>query len=76
MARGPFSAVPTADERAFDRLRESIDPAWIEAALEATGKLWAMASARSFGMASTAPPSCCSRIVSSRTLTCGCLHQR
>jgi hypothetical protein len=37
MARGPFSGVPAADEGAFDRLRESIDPAWIEAALEATG---------------------------------------
>ena len=37
MARGPFSAVPSADEGAFDRLRESIDPAWIDAALEATG---------------------------------------
>jgi hypothetical protein len=37
MARGPFSAVPSADEGAFDRLRESIDPTWIDAALEATG---------------------------------------
>jgi len=37
MARGPFSAVPAADEGAFDRLRDSIDPAWIDAALEATG---------------------------------------
>lgn len=37
MARGPFSAVSAADEGAFDRLRESIDPAWIDAALKATG---------------------------------------
>lgn len=37
MRRSPFSAVPAADEGAFDRLRESINPEWIEAALEATG---------------------------------------
>ena len=37
MARGPFSKLPTADEGAFDRLCESIDPAWIEQALAATG---------------------------------------
>jgi hypothetical protein len=37
MVRGPFSGLPSADEGAFDRLRSSIDPDWIEAALEATG---------------------------------------
>ncbi len=37
MARGPFSGLPSADEGAFNRLRSSIDPDWIEAALEATG---------------------------------------
>lgn len=37
MARGPFSGVGCADEGAFDRLRASIDPRWIDAALEATG---------------------------------------
>jgi len=37
MGRGPFSGVPSADEGAFDRLRSSIDPEWIGAALEATG---------------------------------------
>lgn len=37
MARGPFSGVAPADEGAFDRLRESINPEWIEAALDATG---------------------------------------
>jgi hypothetical protein len=37
MARGPFSGLPSADEGAFDRLRSSIDPEWIEAALDATG---------------------------------------
>ena len=37
MHRGPFSGMPSADEGAFDRLRESIDPAWIDKALEATG---------------------------------------
>jgi hypothetical protein len=36
MAR-PFSKMPAADEGAFDRLIESIDPDWIEQALEATG---------------------------------------
>ena len=37
MARGAFSVVAAADEGAFDRLRDSIDPAWIDEALEATG---------------------------------------
>lgn len=37
MARGPFSGMPSADEGMFDRVRASIDPAWIEQALEATG---------------------------------------
>ena len=36
MPRSPF-AQSSADEGAFDRLRASIDPAWIEAALSATG---------------------------------------
>ena len=37
MARGPFTGAPSADEGAFERLRASIDPSWVEAALEATG---------------------------------------
>lgn len=37
MARSPFSLGSSAGEGAFDRLRASIDPAWIEEALEATG---------------------------------------
>lgn len=37
MALGPFSSMPAADEGAYSRLRESIDPEWIEAALAATG---------------------------------------
>ena len=37
MGRSPFGAVPPADEGAFDRLRQSINPEWIEAALKATG---------------------------------------
>jgi hypothetical protein len=37
MRGGPFSGMPSADEGAFDRLRDSIDPRWIEAALAATG---------------------------------------
>ncbi len=37
MARGPFSGTPSADEGVFDWLKASIDPAWIEEALEATG---------------------------------------
>ena len=37
MGRSPFGAVLPADEGAFDRLRQSIDPEWIEAALAATG---------------------------------------
>ena len=38
MARGgPFSGMAAADEGAFDRLVKSINPSWIEQALEATG---------------------------------------
>lgn len=37
MARKPFVVGSSVDEGAFDRLRASIDPAWIEEALEATG---------------------------------------
>lgn len=37
MARTPFGDLPSADEGAFDRLRKSINPDWIESALEATG---------------------------------------
>lgn len=37
MVLGPFTGMPAADEGAFDRLRASIDPAWIEEALAATG---------------------------------------
>jgi len=37
MARGPFSGMPSADEGAFKRLVASINPAWIEQALAATG---------------------------------------
>ena len=37
MARSAFGGLPSADEGAFDRLRDSIDPNWIEAALAATG---------------------------------------
>ena len=37
MARGPFTGAPSADEGAFERLKASIDPRWVEAALEATG---------------------------------------
>jgi hypothetical protein len=37
MVLGPFSGMPSADEGAFDRLQASIDPAWIDEALEATG---------------------------------------
>jgi hypothetical protein len=37
MARGPFSGLPSADEGAFDRLRSSIDPEWVDTALKATG---------------------------------------
>jgi hypothetical protein len=36
VAGRPFIVETSADEGAFDRLRASIDPAWIEAALEAT----------------------------------------
>ena len=34
---GPFKGMPSADEAAFQRFQESIDPAWIDAALDATG---------------------------------------
>ena len=37
MARGPFSGMAAADEGAFERLVKSINPSWIEQALEATG---------------------------------------
>lgn len=37
MRRSPFGEVLPADEGAFDRLRQSINPEWIDAALEATG---------------------------------------
>lgn len=37
MARKPLDLNTSADEGAFDRLCASIDPAWIEEALEATG---------------------------------------
>lgn len=37
MARKPFAGVASEDEGAFDRLRSSIDPCWIDEALEATG---------------------------------------
>ena len=37
MARRPFSGVLSADEGAFERLKASINPDWIDAALEATG---------------------------------------
>src|SRR4051812_38270583 len=37
MGRGPFSGLPSADEGAFDRLRKSINPDWIDEALAATG---------------------------------------
>ena len=37
MARTAFGGVPAADEGAFDRLRDSINPDWVEAALAATG---------------------------------------
>lgn len=37
MARKAFGVGSRVDEGAFDRLRESIDPRWIEEALEATG---------------------------------------
>ncbi|MCP3170256.1 IS4 family transposase [Myxococcus sp. QH3KD-4-1] len=37
MGRGPFGYLPSADEGAFDRLCASLDPEWVEAALEATG---------------------------------------
>jgi Insertion element 4 transposase N-terminal/Transposase DDE domain len=34
---GPFKGMPSADEGAFERFRKSIDPKWIDEALEATG---------------------------------------
>lgn len=37
MARRPFNELGSADEGAFDRLRKSLNPAWIDEALEATG---------------------------------------
>jgi hypothetical protein len=37
MRRGPFSGGVSADEGAYDRLRTSINPEWIDAALAATG---------------------------------------
>ena len=37
MVLGPFNGMPSADEGAFDRLRSSIDPSWLDEALEATG---------------------------------------
>jgi hypothetical protein len=37
MGRGPFSGLRSADEGAYDRLKASIDPAWVDAALAATG---------------------------------------
>ena len=37
MGRGPFGYLPSADEGAFDRMCASLDPEWVEAALEATG---------------------------------------
>lgn len=37
MARSPFGELPSADDGAFDRLRKSINPDWVESALEATG---------------------------------------
>ena len=37
MARKSLFLETSADEGAFDRLRASIDPRWVEEALEATG---------------------------------------
>jgi hypothetical protein len=37
MSRSPFGAVLPADKGAFERLRRSINPAWIDEALEVTG---------------------------------------
>jgi hypothetical protein len=37
MRRGPLTEAPLADQGAFKRLQESINPEWIEQALEATG---------------------------------------
>lgn len=37
MARGVFNVLGSADEGAFDRLRKSLNPEWVEQALEATG---------------------------------------
>ncbi len=37
MRRGPFTGALSADEGAFERLKASINPQWIEEALEATG---------------------------------------
>jgi hypothetical protein len=37
MARGVFNVLGSADEGAFDRIRKSLNPAWIDEALAATG---------------------------------------
>jgi Insertion element 4 transposase N-terminal len=37
MVRGPSSGLRAVDEGAYDRLTASIDPAWVDAALAATG---------------------------------------
>ena len=58
MRRSPFGAVPPAAEGAFDRLRESINPDWIEAALEATAGLgapWTRSENRNALAQTTAP---------------------
>lgn len=34
---GPFNGMPSVEDGAFERFRQSIDPAWVEEALEATG---------------------------------------
>jgi len=34
---GPFKGMPSVDDGAFERFRQSIDPEWVEEALEATG---------------------------------------
>lgn len=34
---GPFKGMPSVDDGAFERFRRSIDPEWVEEALEATG---------------------------------------
>ncbi len=37
MARGVFDVLGSADEGAFDRIRKSLNPVWIDEALQATG---------------------------------------